>query len=168
MAASTSPEQGFGLPSDFLTGPAPSPKANPILFEDTPLPEYRGLYAIVLDGILSPEECRALVAAAEVQNGGKWERALVNVGGGRQKMIEGVRKCSRIIWDEQEIVNRIWARCEPLVPELKTLRHWRKVTGSSRMKTDWQLTRLNERMRLLKYTSGEYFRRESAVTVLRF
>jgi hypothetical protein len=160
MASKGMLTSGSGLPADFLSGPAPNPTASPILFENTPLKQYKGLYAVVLDGILSADECHALVSAAEAQNGGEWERALVNIGGGRQKMAEDIRKCSRIIWDDQEVVNRIWARCEPLLPEVKTLRRWNRVTGVERVKTDWELTRLNERMRLLKYTAGEYFRRE--------
>jgi hypothetical protein len=147
------------LPDDFLSGPAPNPTAARIDFANTTLPEYAGMYAVVLDGMLTGDECRALVSAAEAQANGTWERALVNIGSGQQAMYEDTRKSGRIIWDNQDVVQKIWSRCEGLLPELHELRSWHNVTGQ-RLGVKWALTRLNERMRFLKYTSGEYFKRE--------
>jgi len=77
-------------------------------------------------------------------------------------MYEDTRKCGRIIYDEQEVVSRIWNRVKNLVPELHEVKNLPKVTGSgpTRRREIWKYTRLNERMRFLKYTAGEYFKRE--------
>lgn len=151
------------LPAGFLDGPAPNLIISRIDFKKTPLPEYQDLYAVILDNALSPEECNMLVAAAESTTGGKWERAMVNVGGGRQRLDEGTRNCGRIIWDSPEIVAKIWARVEASVPELQRLEKWPKVTGNgpTRRNEVWNLTRCNERMRFLKYSKGEYFKRNA-------
>jgi hypothetical protein len=151
----------YSLPKDFLSGPAPNPTVHPINFTETALPEYKDFYAVILDGILTPSECRSLVSAAEEHSQGQWERAMVNIGGGQQKLLLDTRNCGRIIWDNQEIVARIWKRVEGFVPELQRLDKWPAVTGIRVRKGEvWKCTRLNERMRFLKYTSGEYFKRE--------
>jgi hypothetical protein len=77
-------ETSFKLPRSFLEGPPPNPKVTKIDFKETELPEYDGLYATVLDGILTPEECNTLVAAAEHQAPNSGERAMVNIGNGKQ------------------------------------------------------------------------------------
>lgn len=158
----------FKLPKDFLSGPPPNPKITKIDFKNTDLPEYAGCYATVLDGILTPEECKTLVAAAEDQNKGIWERALVNIGGGMQAMYEDTRKCGRIIFDSQEIVDKVWDRIKFLVPELCRIEANPLVTGTgpSKRREILGYTRCNERMRFLKYTAGEYFKRESCFETL--
>ena len=152
----------FRLPDNFLAGPAPNPTVNRIDFSKTKIPRYEGLYAVVLDGIMNLAECDMLIRAAETRTNGKWERALINAGGDRQVLMEDTRKCGRIIWDEQEVVDKIWARCAPLLLELQTLDagKWPLALGM-RGKKGWTMTRLNDRMRLLKYTGGEYFKGES-------
>src|SRR4051812_25557780 len=102
----------YSLPEDFLTGPAPNPTVSPVDFSKTALPEYKDLYAVVIDGIMTAPECKALVAAAEEHAKGEWERAMINVGGGRQVMITEARNCGRIIWDNRELVGRLWERLE--------------------------------------------------------
>jgi hypothetical protein len=140
------------LPSDFLNGPAPKPALHRIQFEKTPLKEYEGLYAVVIDGVMSAEECKQLVDTAEKES--DWEAALINVGGGRQKLLQDVRKCGRIMWDNQEILDRVWARIAPMLPELQKIDGWKRVSNSA-----IEFTRLNERMRILKYGPGDYFKR---------
>ncbi|SRR6266516_1490631 len=151
----------YSIPNDFLSGPAPNPTVHYIDFTKTTLPEYKHNYAVILDGVITPSECSTLVSAAEEQSQGRWEPATVDIGGGRQMVIRNARNCGRIIWDNREIVARIWKRVEGLVPELQRLDKWPNVTGSRLEKREvWRCTRLNERMRFLKYTSGEYFKRE--------
>jgi len=162
--ANTAPAQArsalLSTPKDFLKGPAPNPSITRIDFATTPLKEYDGLYATVLDGILTPEECHTFVTMAEATTNSVWERALINVGGGRQMMIEDTRKCGRIIWDDQEIVNRLWDRVKSMLPELQEIVNQPDVSGDgpARRREVWKMTRLNERMRFLKYTAGEYFK----------
>lgn len=66
----------FKLPKSFLSGPPPNPKVTRVDFENSEVEEYADLYATVLDGMLSPEECRILVSAAENQADKGWERAM--------------------------------------------------------------------------------------------
>jgi len=149
----------FSLPEDFLTGPAPNLQRSDVDWIKEDVPVYEGKVAIVLDGVLSQQECDDLISAAESTNGGVWERAMVNIGYGQQAMYEDVRKCGRIIWDNPEMVAKLWARIEAAVPEVHRLENQPKVTGKgpTKRREVWKATRLNERMRFLKYVGGEYF-----------
>lgn len=151
----------FTLPEGFLESPAPNITKSKIDFKQGGIPECANSWAVVLDGVMTEEECETLVKAAEATTNGKWERALVNVGGGMQAMYEDTRKCGRIIWDTSEIMEKLWARIQGAVPEIHTLQNWPEVTGNgpARRGETWELTRLNERGRFLKYVGGEYFKR---------
>jgi hypothetical protein len=150
----------YELPEDFLTGPAPNLERSDIDFAKEGLTEYDGQWAVVLDGVLSEEECEQLVAAAEATTNGEWERAMVNIGGGFQAMIEETRKCGRIIWDNRELMAKLWARIEGSVPEIHRLEKCARITGNGPAKRNevWKVSRLNERQRFLKYVGGEYFK----------
>ncbi|KAI9835435.1 MAG: hypothetical protein M1819_002353 [Sarea resinae] len=152
-------EEASSLPLDFLTRPGPTISASRIDFNDTPLSEYKDLYATVLDGVLSEEECRTLVAAAEAHNDGMWEPATINHGGGRQELALESRNCGRIMWDCPELAERLLARVTGWIPELQALDKWPKLTGNrAAMRGEvWKLSRLNERMRFLRYGPGQYF-----------
>lgn len=151
---------GYTPPQGFMEGPAPNIIREDINFAEAGLPEYDGAWAVVLDGVMTEEECKQLVEAAEATTDGIWERAMVNVGGGRQAMYEDTRKCGRIIWDNREIMTKLWARIEGFVPDIHRLRNWASVTGNGPVKWNetWRVTRLNERGRYLKYVGGEYFK----------
>jgi hypothetical protein len=148
------------LPAGLLDGPAPNLTKSIIDFKKGGLPEYEDSWAVVLDGVLSEEECRQLVATAETATDGVWERAMVNIGGGRQALYEDTRNCGRIIIDDRELAAKLWARVEAAVPDIHRLAAWANVTGAGPWKRNetWKLTRLNERMRFLKYVGGEYFK----------
>lgn len=150
----------YNLPEDFLEGPAFAIEKSKIDFTRAGLPEYDTAWAVVLDGVLTEEECNHLVAATEATTNGKWERALINIGGGQQAMYEDTRKCGRIIWDNREIMAKLWTRIESSVPEIHRLENWANVTGNGpvRRNETWVVTRLNERARVLKYVGGEYFK----------
>lgn len=162
FVATTVTMASFSLPPDFLSGPAPNLQKNDINWKKTDLPEYDGLYATVLDGVFTKEECDLLVQAAEATTNGKWEQAMVNVGNGKQRLITDSRDCGRIIWDDRDIVAKIWARCKDSFGEIESLFNMPKVTGwgPAKWEETWQLTRPNERMRFLKYGKGQYFRRQ--------
>ncbi len=87
---------------------------------------------------------------------------MVNVGGGLQRLISDVRDCGRIIWDDHTVVEKIWSRIKDSVPEIEFLENVARVTGNGPVKRGekYQMSRLNERMRFLKYGPGQYFRRE--------
>lgn len=154
--------QSVTLPPEFLTNPSPTLSAQRIDFSKTSIPAYDGLYAVVLDNVLSPEECEQLLKCAEASTDNGWEPAKVNVGGGRQALITEARDCDRIIWDSEDVVGRVWRRIAhiPEVREIMLLEDVPKIFGngpSSRGEV-WKFTRPNERMRFLKYREGQYFR----------
>jgi hypothetical protein len=152
----------FELPAGFLDGPAPDLQKFDVNWKKGGLPENEGYWAVVLDGVLSQKECDQLVAAAEATTDAKWERAMVNIGGGFQALYEDTRNCGRIIWDDPALVAKIWDRIEGSVPEIHSLKSWGDVMGNGPVKRKevWKMTRLNERMRFLKYTGGEFFKGE--------
>ena len=148
--------------NNFLSGRGPEITVQRIDFTETTLPELNGLYAAVLDNVLSASECARFVEAAEATSNGIWEQAQVNVGMNQQVLMKHVRDCGRIIWDDEEIVARLWNRVKGYVPEIETLKNMPYVTGMgpTRRKEVWKAVGLNERMRFLKYGAGQYFRRE--------
>ena len=149
------------LPSDFLAKPGPQVETTRVSFSSTKLnlPEFANDYAVVLDNVLTKDECAQLLAAAEATSAGEWERAMVNTGGNKQELMTDVRNCGRIIWDDKDVVAKIWARVRDHVPEIETLENQPRVTGTGpvKRKETYRFTRLNERMRFLKYSGGEYF-----------
>ena len=62
------------LPDGFLDGPAPNLTKHTIDFKEKGIPQYAGKWAVILDGVLSQEECDLLLGAAEVTTNGQWER----------------------------------------------------------------------------------------------
>lgn len=156
----TMPPSTYTLPSTFLTGKPPTPTKTLIDFTKTPIPEYAKDYAVIIDNALTKAECDALVRAAEARTNGQWEQAMINIGGGMQALATDTRDCGRIIWDDRDIVERIWQRVKHFVPEIHTINQQPLVTGMGpwKRKEVLQMTRLNERMRFLRYEEGNYFR----------
>lgn len=146
----------------LLKGPAPpSCTSRPIDFTREGLPEYAGSFAMAIDDLATAEECTALLTAAESSAGGKWKQAMINIGNGEQQMALHTRNCGRIIHDDAELARRIQKRVMPYLPqEIVTMTNKPGITGKGPVKRGetWRLTRLNERLRFLKYTSGMYFR----------
>jgi len=130
-------------------------------FSQTTLPEYSQSFALLIHNLLTPAECTALLDAAESQNGKQWEQAMINIGNGRQMLATDTRNCGRIIWDDRAIAGQLLDRILPfLPPEIVTLKQNPLITGHgpSKRKETWRISRLNERLRFLKYTCGMYFR----------
>ncbi|TKA76490.1 hypothetical protein B0A55_02895 [Friedmanniomyces simplex] len=150
------------LSANFLTEPAENITVQRIDFRETDLPQYHGLYAVLLDNVLSVQECETLIKAAEASTTKGWERAMINVGGGRQVLMEDERCCGRIILDSPDIAGKVWNRIEhvPEVQEIVRLEKVPKIVGNGPSKRDevWKFSRPNERLRFLKYVGGEYFR----------
>jgi hypothetical protein len=141
----------------------------------TVLPENQG-YAVVLDHVLSPSECEELLrlvesSVPESQRGESgdylWKPAMVNVGGGCEVLAIKYRNSDRIIWDHQDVVDRLWARClqaPGLWERLGVIEDDKDVLGPMKpgRSERWEFRKLNKRMRFLKYGKGQYFRREFA------
>ncbi|KAK2015258.1 hypothetical protein LZ32DRAFT_602601 [Colletotrichum eremochloae] len=159
------------IPEDFLSSPLP-PDAPPVTLEKidwsaSALPENESLYAVVLDNVLTPGECAQLIRMAEDSAAGQggndddepWRPAMVNIGQGWEILEPEYRNSDRIIWDQQEVVDRLWRRCR-LAPGLET--QLAEVDGSRKpakgKETRWVFDRFNKRMRFLKYQQGQFFR----------
>ena len=149
--------------------------AQKVNWRSTPLPEYDGSYAVVLDNVLSPSECDTLLQLAEdsVADRGAsgtrtWRPALVNFGAGYEILRKEYRNSDRIVWDNQTVANRLWARCvraEGIAEELaEVVEPWSPSASSRRgpqVDKKWHFSCVNQRMRFLKYEGGQFFRRES-------
>jgi hypothetical protein len=103
-------------------------------------------YIRVLDNILTRNECERLIALAE---GKGFEAALVNIGGGRQKMMTDVRNNDRAIIDSPDIMEFCWQRILAACQDTELL------NGPYGPGT--HAVGLNERMRILRYDPGTYF-----------
>ncbi|QUC23367.1 uncharacterized protein UV8b_07608 [Ustilaginoidea virens] len=152
------------IPAGFLEdAPAKPVTVTPIRWSPA-LPEYEGAVAAVLDNVLSPEECAQLLCLAEssvvLEKGAAspWRPALVSAGAGWEVPIFDYRNSDRIVWDQQTIVNRLWDRCrqgrgvEALFGRTPADRERGHLSGR------WVFERVNERMRFLKYSPGQFFR----------
>jgi hypothetical protein len=153
------------IPDSFLTSAPPEPiKAHHIDFATSSLPQYKGHTAIVLDNVLTPEECRELISLAEAsvpraaESASAWRPAMVSSGLGLESHAPGYREGDRIIWDQQTIVDRLWERCA--LPE--GLRDLLAVVPPQPYMDagKWVFSRFNNRMRFLKYSAGQFFKRK--------
>lgn len=174
------------IPETFLA-PLSDPssiKAKRIDFANTELSEYEDRHAIVLDDVLSKDECDQLIHMAEMSAGAHrdeespdnngWETALVNAGPGQEFHAPNYRNSERIIWDEHEVTRRLWQRVlqgEGMKEEMLTLHGEKYATVIGRTAFNhgqrWVATEqgINERMRFLKYSSGQFFRRTLTIHV---
>ena len=153
----------IAIPDSFLTSAPVAPVTlRHVPFASSEIPEYAGRLAVSLDNVLSPEECQQLLTLAEasvpMEDGveSPWRPALLNVGVGLEVVATEVRNNDRIIWDEQTVVDRLWQRC--LNAEgLKDLMS-RTPEDKHVLSGRWVFERVNNRMRFLKYTPGQYFK----------
>lgn len=175
------------IPDNFLSNTTLPSDAKPITlapidWKKTPLPEYEGRYAVVLDNVMSPSECQELIQLAEssvdmscVAEGirNPWRPAMVAAGPGYEVLHSKYRNSDRIVWDRQELVDRLWSRClqgevgQTLLKRLEVLDDDERVLGIAKkgkngepVKERWEMRRLNKRMRFLKYGPGQFFRRK--------
>lgn len=126
-------------------------------------------YAATIDNAFTATECAALVAWAQSQ-GRAWAPALISGADGEQVLAEDVRNCARIMADDRAVAAWLLGRVRPLLEEdvgvvkggrfLDPGARWRRVVGMTQWQEGrWRMTRLNERLRFLKYGPGEYFER---------
>lgn len=97
-------------------------------------------FAHVMNSVLDEEDCAALLDQINAKG---FTPALINIGGGRQQLIQEVRDGHRVIVDSPELAAWLFEVLRPqLPPELPD--------GS-------KLSGLNERLRFLCYTPGQIF-----------
>ena len=170
------------IPDDFLA-PIADPsiiKVQRIDFAETVLPEYRFLYAVILDNVLSPAECLQFIHMAEQSTGAHaeddgeapvedngWRPALVNAGRTHEVLVPEYRNSDRIIWDQKTVVKRIWDRVmqgEGMGEDLLRLdgKKYIPVVGEKAIMRGEKYVAtkqgLNERMRFLRYGPGQFFK----------
>lgn len=170
------------VPDDFLA-PLPDPSiinVKKIDFATSPLPEYKRLYAVVLDNVLSQAECEELLKMAEMSAGahghagpGKvveqngWKPAMVNAGQNIEVLALNYRNSDRIIWDEKTVTRKLWDRVlqgEGMKEYFGVLdgEEYAGAIGPSATRPGerWVVTKqgLNERMRFLRYGPAQYFK----------
>ncbi|KAH7372159.1 hypothetical protein BKA64DRAFT_698798 [Cadophora sp. MPI-SDFR-AT-0126] len=171
---------------------------NRIDFANSPMKEYKKCFAVVLDDVLSKEECEELIRHAEMSVGAHgnsppmpapgegetesekkerealtdpedngWKPALVNAGRYYEVLAVHYRNSDRIIWDEKEVVGRIWRRVlqaegmREYFAQLSGEEYVPVVGGSALYKSEVRVVTdqgLNERMRFLRYGPGQYFK----------
>lgn len=165
---------GQNIPEDFLRGPAPNATLNILDFERTspPIAQYKGHFAAIVDNFMTEAECKELIRLAEDSTRTQlpdstlsppvWEQAMINAGGGKQVMAIDTRKSGRVILDSPDLADRILERMMPFMRECEIDRLQGKplVTGLGPAKRGevLRLSRLNERLRFLRYEGGDYFR----------
>lgn len=169
----------INVPDDFLRGPPHDATVHRIDFSKTspPITAFKNNFAAVIDNFMTEAECKELLCIAEESttppstNAGEessqspapvWERAMLNVGGGKQVMSVDTRKSGRIILDSHDIAQRIMDRLLPFMREfgIERVQNQPFVTGlgPARRGDVFLLPRLNERLRFLRYEGGDYFR----------
>ncbi|KAF7973626.1 hypothetical protein HWV62_14812 [Athelia sp. TMB] len=161
------PSNEVDIPDDFLKRTpidAAPITVHRIDFAKSSLREYHAYYATVLDNVLSPSECARLLRLAEASSPtGGWSPAMLNVGAGHEMLATNFRFHDRIIWDSPEIVKRIWDRCltaDGIAEELGTIVNKPHILGFKAVEkgVKWRMTKVNERMRFLRYGPGNFFK----------
>jgi len=147
----------------------PTPTVTRIDFRKVGLPEYgnANCYASIIDNAFTAAECHKLLADTEREY--EWQLAGINKNGdGQQHMDVGYRNSGRILRDDPDCAAYLLDRIKPFIKELALLDSTDPETAAvlgrsfrgTKTKRKYKLTRLNERLRFLKYSEGQFFRRE--------
>ena len=99
-------------------------------------------FALVIDDFMTKAECDELIQLTESVG---YDQALVNVGGGRQKLMQDVRNSSRCIIDDERVAEMFYQQTKDYIPENFLNEKWTKIS-------------INERLRFLRYQKGGYFK----------
>ena len=118
---------------------APRVEGTEVSKQDLKPPRDEHKLAFVLYNIFTKEECEEWIKLTEDKG---YEPALVNVGGGQQRLMTDVRNNMRCIIDDEVMANKLFERIRPYLPE--KFAHCVIVS-------------LNERLRFLRYDPGQKF-----------
>jgi predicted 2-oxoglutarate/Fe(II)-dependent dioxygenase YbiX len=100
-------------------------------------------FALVMEEVFSTDECGAMIANTESKG---YEKALLNIGEGKEFFDPSIRKSSRCILDSVDQASVIWKRIKQHRPVTLT------CSGEQ-----WIAVGLNERLRFLRYDHGDFF-----------
>lgn len=126
-----------------------SPTTSPINFAETPLDNYAGSYATVLDDVFTHEECASLLKLATASE--SWVHAGLRDGTVHKKF----RNSWHITYVDPKASMMIYERLRPLVEkeigEIKVGGQWEGITGKTGRKQGptWRLTGYVERCPLV-------------------
>ena len=73
-----------------------------------------GLWGVRCDQVFSKEECQMIIEAAEERG---FEKALINVGGGKQALINDIRSSQRVMVDDLRLASEIFSRIRDALPK---------------------------------------------------
>lgn len=149
---------------EIIRRPSPSTcRVEQVDFESLGFSEHKDAFAILIHDLLTPEECDELRRAAEVEADGKWSQALIN-NGGHMVLAQEIRLCDRTVWDSPDVADALLARIRPHLPSnIVTLENSPHITSDDPVWSSgtWRISRLNDRLRFLRYQPGMYFRQHS-------
>jgi len=114
-------------------------------------PDLLEKLAFTIDNVYSKAECDRLIELSESIG---YEPALVNIGNGNQMMMTDVRNNHRFILDNEPLAEEIIRRIEKFIPETPPTSYAMKGKAST---DTWRVVGLNERLRFLRYDSGQKF-----------
>ncbi|KAJ7643733.1 hypothetical protein FB45DRAFT_895924 [Roridomyces roridus] len=143
-----------------------SPTVHPIDFSSTPLSSsYTGFFATVIDDLLTPAECDALLEIAVKDTGDEaWRPAGLMAHADKETVHADFRNSDRILLMDHSASEMLYNRLRPLVPEIHEIKPdgpWALVTGKAgrgRQNPTWRLARVNPRLSFLRYGPGQYFK----------
>ena len=142
-------------------------------------PELSSRTCIIIDNLLTPDDGRKLYNSAVSSS--DWKTAEINVGNGRQVLIKDYRNSDRIILDSHELAGWLFEKIQPHLPahlvsipdaphhcrlrspaykEAKEISNAgvRNARANANAKEPIaKCTRLNERLRFLRYEEGMFF-----------
>merc|ERR1719264_1981386 len=74
----------------------------------------KGLWGVRCEQVFSKEECQMIIAAAEERG---FEKALINVGGGKQALVNDTRSSQRVMVDDLRLASEIFSRIRDALPK---------------------------------------------------
>jgi hypothetical protein len=146
------------------------------------LPEYEDRFAIVIDNVFSEEECLELLEStgASINDDGPHSRAweVAQLGGSpqaKQYTDTSYRNSGRILSDDESTAGWILEKLRPYLTDIEKLDHCdeHEIFAKSRVKVlpgergNAKLSKLNERLRFLRYQPGQYFKVHRTLRLLR-
>ena len=104
--------------------------------------------AFVIEDFLTHDECDSLIAKAH-EMGFDESKVMTHTG---EAMIKKIRNNERVIMDDSELADKLFNRAKDFLPQ----KFYASIPMMGQFKCD--LHGLNERFRVYKYGSGEYFK----------
>ncbi|CUA73300.1 hypothetical protein RSOLAG22IIIB_05248 [Rhizoctonia solani] len=130
---------------------APPPiVAHRLDFVQLGLPEYKHKFAMVIDNVLTPDDCARYLA--KVQSQKAWEPAGVGASVTAKTVDASYRHSSRILFDDEALADEMFQKLRPYLDEIAYL----GLTQPS-VHPPVRLVGLNPRLRFLKYEPGQFF-----------